>query len=121
MHDVLGIISTTYSWGFRGADPSTYDGEGVGTCDFVRMQMYRDINVYMEVARRAKLVCADPTLSFIDDTLEEYVKVQSANGRRRLHEVESRAVNCFRWKFHICMNVSSIVLSITWPCAKKSM
>jgi hypothetical protein len=93
MHDVLGVISTTYSWGFRGADPSTYYGEGVGTSDFVRMQMYRDINVYMEVARRAKLVCADPTLSFSDDTLspEEYVQVQSAGGRRRLHEVESRA------------------------------
>merc|ERR1712048_1450385 len=90
-HDVIGTISTTYYWGFRGADPGTYYGDGVGTRDFVRMQMYRDLNVYLEVARRAKIVCADPTASFSEDSLSPvaYKEVQLARRRRRLHEVDS--------------------------------
>jgi hypothetical protein len=90
--DVLGVIATTYSWGFRGADPSEYYGEGVGTRDFVRMQMYRDKNVYMEVARRAKLVCSDQSANIGLDLVspDDYVLIQTAGTRRRLHEVESR-------------------------------
>ena len=63
---VLGVKATTYYWGFRGADPSEYYGEGVGTYDFTRMQLYRDLNVYLEVARRAKIVCADTSASIGD-------------------------------------------------------
>lgn len=93
MQDVLGVIATTYSWGFRGADPSEYYGEGVGTRDFVRMQMYRDINVYKEVARRAKIVCADTAadVGFGLVSPDEYVDLQKSGTRRRLHEVEDRA------------------------------
>eukprot|EP00957_Ditylum_brightwellii_P125530 9568606-Ditylum_brightwellii.AAC.1 len=56
------------------------------------MQLYRDLNVYNEVARRAKIICSDPETSFCDDSLSpsEFVAVQEARKRRRLHEVESR-------------------------------
>jgi hypothetical protein len=88
--DVLGVVATTYSWGFRGADPAEYYGEGYGVRDFVRMQMYRDINVYLEVARRAKIVCADPSASIGLDFVspEDYVNIQATRTRRLLHEVE---------------------------------
>lgn len=90
--DVLGVVATTYSWGFRGADPSEYYGDGVGTRDFVRMQLYRDVNVYKEVARRAKKVCSDPSINVGLDLVspDDYVLIQTAGTRRRLHEVESR-------------------------------
>lgn len=90
--DVLGVVATTYSWGFRGADPSEYYGEGVGVRDFVRMQMYRDKNVYLEVARRAKIVCADTSADVGFDLVspDEFVSIQAAGTRRRLHEVEDR-------------------------------
>ncbi|KAL9139795.1 hypothetical protein ACP0BX_000571 [Amphidinium carterae] len=53
----LGLRATTYSWGFRGADPADYYGAGYGTNDFTRMQLYRDVSVYEEVGRRAAIVC----------------------------------------------------------------
>jgi hypothetical protein len=84
--DVLGVRTTTYNWGFRGATPSDYYGAGVGTEDFTRLQLYRDITVYEELARRAKIVCAD-----MDATVGEYISVnQWAAGQgttaRRLNE-----------------------------------
>merc|ERR1719440_189601 len=33
MGECLGIYTTTYSWGFRGASPSAYYGDGYGTTD----------------------------------------------------------------------------------------
>ena len=61
--EVLGVKTTTYSWGFRGANPADYYGEPYSVYDFVRLQLFRDVNVYHEVARRAALVCADPLAS----------------------------------------------------------
>lgn len=54
----LGVKATTYNWGFRGADPADMYGEGYGVNDFTRMHLYRDISVYEEVGRRAKIMCA---------------------------------------------------------------
>ena len=51
--EVLNVHTTTYSWGFRGADPSVYYGDGYGNYDFVRLQLYRDVSIYAEVGRRA--------------------------------------------------------------------
>eukprot|EP00980_Cylindrotheca_fusiformis_P004905 scaffold1041_cov121-Cylindrotheca_fusiformis.AAC.10 len=92
-HDVLGVMATSYAFGFRGADPSEYYGAGVTKHDFIRLQLYRDVNIYKEVARRAKLVCDDPSSSWSEDTLspDEYVEVQSAGRRRRLHAVADKA------------------------------
>ena len=64
--DVLGVSATTYYWGFRGADPSEFYGDGVGVYDFTRLQLFRDLNVYTELARRAKIVCADTSASIGD-------------------------------------------------------
>mmetsp|Transcript_15965 Transcript_15965/g.24859 ORF Transcript_15965/g.24859 Transcript_15965/m.24859 type:complete len:764 (-) Transcript_15965:191-2482(-) len=83
--DVLGVQSTTYNWGFRGADPSTYYGEGYGTYDFTRMQLYRDINVYEEVSRRAAIVCNDTSASVGDFmSIDEWA--EAAGAARRLHK-----------------------------------
>lgn len=75
--ECLGVKTTTYYWGFRGADPSAYYGTGYGTYDFTRLQLYRDLSVYAEVSRRAKIVCGGgsvaPYLSYAD---------WSANNRR---------------------------------------
>lgn len=93
--DVLGVSTTTYYWGFRGADPSEFYGEGVGTYDFTRMQLYRDLNVYTEVARRAKIVCADTSASVgdyisIDDwKLKSEAALATGDGRRALKETMS--------------------------------
>jgi len=93
--DVLGVSATTYYWGFRGADPSEFYGEGVGTYDFTRMQLYRDLNVYTEVARRAKIVCADTSASVgdyisIDDwKLKSEAALATGDGRRALKETMS--------------------------------
>lgn len=93
MGDVLGVIATTYYWGFRGADPAEYYGEGVGTYDFIRMQMYRDLNVYLEVGRRMSIICADQDadVGFGTVSPNDYKAIQTAARRRRLHEVEDRA------------------------------
>ena len=86
--DVLGISTTTYYWGFRGADPSEFYGEGVGTHDFTRLHLYRDIGVYYEVARRAKIVCSDTSASIgdfisIDDWKAKSEALVKENGERR--------------------------------------
>ena len=59
MRNVLGVRCHTYSWGFRGADPADYYGEGYTEYDFDRLHMYRDVNVYKEIGRRAKILCND--------------------------------------------------------------
>jgi hypothetical protein len=56
--ETLGIKTTTYNWGFRGADPADMYGEGYTVTDFTRVHLYRDINVYKELNRRAKLMCS---------------------------------------------------------------
>lgn len=53
----LGVMTTTYYFGFRGTDPADYYGPGYSTYDFTRLQLYRDIGVYQEVAKRAEIVC----------------------------------------------------------------
>lgn len=68
--DVLGIRTTTYDWGFRGANPADFYGANYTTTDFTRLQLYRDVSVYEEVARRAKIVCADP-----DATVGNFISV----------------------------------------------
>lgn len=84
--DVLGIRATTYSWGFRGADPSTYYGEGISTTDFTRMQLYRDVGVYHEVARRAKIICSDTSASVGDFLSVDDWATYSAFSQRHLKE-----------------------------------
>jgi len=91
--DVLGVQATTYSWGWRGADPADYYGEGVGFHDFTRMQLYRDVNVYHEVARRAKIVCGDTTASIGDFlSIEEWVASSTSDSNRRLREVTGELI-----------------------------
>jgi len=85
--DVLGVSATTYYWGFRGADPSEFYGDGVGVFDFTRMQLYRDLNVYIEVARRAKIVCADTSASIGDFiSIDDWASKSNIRGRRSLRE-----------------------------------
>ncbi len=89
--NVLGVKATTYYWGFRGADPSTYYGEGIGVYDFTRLQLYRDLGVYKEVARRAKIVCADKTAK-VDGylSIDEWNAAELAKKRgRRLEDALS--------------------------------
>jgi hypothetical protein len=84
---VFGITSTTYSWGFRGANPADYYGAGYGTTDFIRMQLFRDVNVYHEAARRVTLACADPTVGlpgFMSITEWIAMRTEYLAGRRKL-------------------------------------
>ena len=67
--DVLGVQATTYNWGFRGADPSTYYGAGYGVNDFTRLQLYRESGVYKEIGRRAKIVCSNINATISDKYL----------------------------------------------------
>jgi hypothetical protein len=55
--ETMGVHTTSYNFGFRGTTASDYYGAGFTNDDFTRMQLYRDISVYKEVARRAKIVC----------------------------------------------------------------
>ena len=83
--DVLGVRTTTYNWGFRGADPADFYGENYTTADFTRLQLYRDITVYEEVARRAKIVCADLDASIGDFvSVNEWVAASQETRNRRL-------------------------------------
>ena len=91
--DVLGIRATTYSWGFRGADPAEYYGEGISTTDFTRLQLFRDVGVYNEVSRRAKIVCSDTTASIGDFVSIDDWKTSGLASRRHLkegHSMETR-------------------------------
>ena len=77
--DVLGVKTTTYYWGFRGADPASYYGAGYGVYDFVRLQLFRDVHVYKEIGRRAALVCSDPASNSVDG----YLTINGWLGMRR--------------------------------------
>jgi len=87
--DVLGVQASTHSYVFRGANPADYYGAGYSIYDFVRMQLYRDINVYKEVARRAKIVCADSSATIGDFiSVDQWYSITNAsgNGHRSLHQ-----------------------------------
>jgi hypothetical protein len=86
--DVLGIRTTTYNFGFRGADPRDFYGPGYGTSDFTRLNLYRDIHIYEEISRRAKIACASA-----DSNIGEFIStgqwaVTEATRQRRLTEGE---------------------------------
>lgn len=66
----LNIAAFDYSWGFRGADPATYYGAGTTVYDFQRLHLYRDIGVYKEVGRRARIVCDGGKLPGLMSTAE---------------------------------------------------
>jgi len=85
--DVLGVQATTYNFGFRGANPSQYYGTGYGVNDFTRLQLYRELYVYKEIGRRAKIVCSNVDATFSDKyisintwkTTSRYLKENEAN------------------------------------------
>jgi len=81
--DVLGVRTTTYNWGFRGADPADFYGAGYSNEDFTRLQLYRDVSVYAEIARRAAIVCAD-TSAVIGDfiSIDQWVAGEGTTERR---------------------------------------
>jgi len=86
--DVLGVKTTTYYWGFRGAEPADYyptdpTGADYTTYDFVRLQLFRDVHVYEEIGRRAALVCADPATNSVDGYLTINQWISSSDRRRR--------------------------------------
>lgn len=58
----MGVRATTYSFGFRGADPATYYGPDYTVFDFTRLQLFRDVYVYQEVGRRAGIVCSGESI-----------------------------------------------------------
>jgi hypothetical protein len=81
--DVLGIMSPTYNWGFRGTDPADFYGPGYTTFDFARLQLYRDVSVYEEVGRRAKIVCSDMDAKIGDFlSVNQWVAAASTTTRR---------------------------------------
>jgi hypothetical protein len=83
--DVLGISTTTYNWGFRGANPADFYGPNYNVSDFTRLNLYRDLQVYKEVARRAKIVCNDLDASVGDFiSVNEWVAAANATRVRRL-------------------------------------
>merc|ERR1712071_492845 len=92
--DVLGVKTTTYYWGFRGSNPTTYYGDGVGVYDFSRFHLYRDITIYEEVARRAKIVCGDTSAHIgdfvsIDDWAMKGRRSRRLNAEGELHDEET--------------------------------
>lgn len=100
---VLGVQASTHSFVFRGADPADYYGPGYGIFDFVRVQLYRDLQVYKEIARRAKIVCADLNASIGDFISVNTWHSIARRGVRRLndktglrHTVHSRRAEYLR-------------------------
>ncbi|KAJ8613007.1 hypothetical protein CTAYLR_004045 [Chrysophaeum taylorii] len=81
--ETMGVRATTYFFGFRGADPATYYGDNYTNYDFVRLQLFRDVYVYEEVARRAAIVCSGGTVEgFVSG--EQWAEMMGAGRRRRL-------------------------------------
>merc|ERR1719161_882270 len=88
MIEAVGVHTTSYNFGFRGTTASDYYGEGYCNDDFTRIQLYRDVNVYTEVAKRIKTVCSGGAVthsagSFL--SAEEWKASKTAT-RRRLEE-----------------------------------
>jgi hypothetical protein len=86
LRDVIGVRAFAYNWGFRGADPASYYGEGYGLWDFTRMQLYRDVSVYKEIGRRAKIVCndLDATIGGSLISFNQWAAIGAAERNRRL-------------------------------------
>lgn len=86
--NVLGVSAFGYTWGFRGADPADFYGEGYTVNDFTRVNMYRDIMVYKELGRRAKIICSDLDATAGEGLLSvnQWAAAGSATRHRRLHE-----------------------------------
>jgi len=83
--EVLGVETTSYNFGFRGATASDYYGAGTCNDDFTRMQLYRDINIYKEVARRMKIACGGGNVEHSAGkwlTPEEWKTSKTASSRR---------------------------------------
>ena len=83
--ETLGVKATTYNWGFRGADPSDFGPEfaGYGVIDFTRMHLYRDISVYKEVGRRAKIMCSGGKVADHLMTYPEWAAAHAPTTKRR--------------------------------------
>ena len=77
-----------YTWGFRGADPADFYGANYTVNDFTRVNMYRDIMVYKELGRRAKIICNDLDATAGPGLLSvnQWAAAGSATRQRRLHE-----------------------------------
>lgn len=79
-------MDQTYNWGFRGADPADFYGPGYSTTDFARLQLYRDVSVYKEVSRRAKIACSSAGTSIGEFASTEQWRAAESTRRRRLGE-----------------------------------
>jgi len=89
MLQVLGVQSPTYSGTFKGADPSTYYGANVTIYDFFRVNLYRDLSVYKEVGRRAKIVCSNPDAKIGDFiSVNQYVAANKKSRRALIEKFE---------------------------------
>jgi hypothetical protein len=109
--DVLGVRTTTYNFGFRGINVTqieTFYGPGYSDVDFTRLNLYRDVSAYVEVARRAKLVCGDTTASIGDFiSVDQWVAASNATAaRRRLQGKDFESVE--DRKRHLLENVPSL-------------
>jgi hypothetical protein len=52
--------------------------------DFIRLQLYRDVGVYEEVGRRAKIICADMDASIGDFiSVNQWAASAATTARRR--------------------------------------
>jgi len=91
MKDCIGVETTSYNFGFRGTTASDYYGAGQCNDDFTRIQLYRDLSVYKEVAKRITAVCAGGAVETATGTLmtaEEWKASKAAT--RRLKEQTGR-------------------------------
>ena len=95
----LGVEATTYWWGFRGADPADFYGPGATIYSFTRLQLYRALEVYEEVGRRAAIVCSGGSLPGLMSG-EEWVAVSSERRRRRRRLLEAGEAVADRVAFH---------------------
>jgi hypothetical protein len=84
--DVLGIRTTTYNWGFRGADPADFYGPGYSVADFTRLQLYRDVSIYEEVSRRAKIACSSAGSTIGEFVSTDQWRAAETTRTRRLSE-----------------------------------
>jgi putative hemolysin len=82
--ETMGVKATTYNWGWRGANPADMY-PGLNTYDFIRLHLYRDISVYEEIGRRAKIMCGGGKVADHMLTMEEWKAAHTvtANSRRR--------------------------------------
>jgi hypothetical protein len=87
MLDCIGVQTTSYNFGFRGTTASDYYGAGYCQDDFTRIQLYRDINVYKEVAKRLKTVCGGGAVTHALGTFMTLAEWKaSKSSSRRLEE-----------------------------------